>query len=275
MALILLFCVATFVLDIVCCAKSNGALRKMLVCKLIQQLCGATAIFLLMVRLKIRLFGKPQNWLYLIPCLIVAIDNFQFGAYFNGKMKLVYNQPADILLFGVYCLGVGVFEEALFRGIIFALLADLFPKNKKGFLLTYVVSSVVFGLVHIFNGFSVGVLLQMGYSILTGGLFAFCLIKTKNILCAAFVHGLYNFCGLLFGVFDPSQCTLGLGNGVVFDKATVITMAIISVFIAVFVLYKVITYTEQERIVLYEKLGIKGEKDGGITATAENEPMDQ
>ena len=259
-ALILVFCAATLSLDIVCCRYFNDTLHSTLLCKLIQQFCGATAVILLMLRLNVRLFKKPQKWLCLIPCLMIAIDNFQFGAFFNGKMQLVYRKPTDILLFGAYCLSVGLFEECLFRGVIFSLFACVFPQNKKGFLWTYVVSSVVFGAVHIFNGFTAGALLQAGYSILTGGLFAFCLIKTKNILCCAFVHGLYNFCGLLFGKFNPSQCVVGLGSGVVFDSATVITMTIISVLIGLFVLYKVFTYSDEERTDLYQKLGVKEEK---------------
>lgn len=212
-----------------------------------------------MGRLNVRLFGKPQKWLYLVPCLIVAIDNFQFSAYFHGEMTLVHDKPTDILLFGGYCLSVGLFEECIFRGVFFALLADAFPHNKKGFLWTYFLSSAIFGLTHIFNGFSVGTLLQMGYSVLTGGLFAFCLIKTKNVFCCAFVHGLYNFCGMLFSEFDAGKGFIGLGSGVVFDTGTVITMLIVSLLVGIFVLYKVMTYTERERAVLYEKLGVKSE----------------
>ena len=154
-------------------------------------------------------------------------------------------------------MAVGAFEECVFRGVIFSLLAGVFPQNKKGFLLTYVLSSVVFGLTHIMNGIS----WQIGYTILTGGLFAFCLIKTKNVFCAAFVHGLYNFCGLLFEYYNPELKTIGLGSGVVFDTGTVVTMIIVSVLVGVFILYKVITYSESERIDLYEKLGIKLKKE--------------
>ena len=254
-AVILLFCVVTLIFDFVCC-KNGNTLRKAALCKLIQQLCGAFAAILIMVRLNIRLFGKPRKWLYLIPCFIVAVDNFQFSAYFNEKMYLVYDKPTDIALFAAYCLSVGLFEECVFRGIVFSVLAGLFPQNKKGFLLTYVVSSVAFGIMHIFNGFSAGVFLQAGYSILTGGLFAFCLIKTHNVLCAALVHGVYNFCGLLFSAFDSTTCLIGLGSGVVFDTGTIITMLIISVLIGIFILYKLFTYTEEERCGLYQKLGI-------------------
>lgn len=252
-AIIIILMVCAAVLDFIKITYSRNPLHNRLIARIIQQSCGALAGTLILRRLNIRLFKKPQNCLYLIPCIIIAVDNFQFSAFFSGKMQLLYNKPIDFLLFFGYCMFIGLFEEIVFRGIIFSIIAGLFIKDRKGFLQTYVVSSLVFGLAHLFNGFSAGTLLQVGYTILTGGLFAFCLIKTKNILCCALVHGLYNFCGLLF---DAQQ---GLGNGVVFDVGTVITMATVSVAIGIFVLYHVWKYSDAERKELYFRLGIKEE----------------
>lgn len=245
--LIAFFCIITVLFDFLnITILSDGFRNKMLV-KIMQQGSGAIAAILLMIRLKIQLFGKPKAWLYLIPCLIIAVDNFQFSAYFNEKMALVRNGTIDFILFGGYCLLVGLFEECIFRGVIFSVIAGLCSKDKKGFLYTYVISSVVFGAAHLLNGISGAVLLQVGYTCLTGGLFAFCLIKTQNILCAAVIHGIYNFCGLLFDE---------MGMGVVFDVGTVLTMLIVSVAVGIFVLWKVWTYSEEERAMLYQKLGI-------------------
>ena len=186
--------------------------------------------------------------LYMIPCLLIAIDNFQFSSYFQGNMQLVHNKPIDFLLFGLYCLSVGLFEECIFRGVIFAVVAGLFSKDKKGLWWTYITSSVVFGIAHIFNGS----ILQVGYTILTGGLFAFALMKTKNIFCCAFVHALYNFGGLLFETADR----FGLGSGVVFDIGTVITMLVVCLTLGAFVLYSVFKYSAEEQKELYTKLGV-------------------
>lgn len=249
---IVVLCLASIVLDFIKIPYLKDNLRNALLSKVIQQSCGIGAAIFIMLRLQIKLFGKPTNLLYLIPCLIIAIDNFQFYAYFNGKMQLVNTHPLDFILFGGYCIAVGLFEECIFRGVVFSLLASWFPKNKKGFLWTYVISSVIFGFAHILNGFSLGTLIQVGYTILTGGLFAFCLIKTKNILLCAFIHAVYNFCGLLF----ETEARLGLGAGVVLDLGTSITMLVVSILVGIFVLYKVFTYTDKERIELYQKLGI-------------------
>lgn len=247
-AVILLLCGLTLVLDYLKINYVEDELRNKYLSKIIQQGCGGIAAILLMRRLNIRLFGKPQHMLYMIPCLLIAIDNFQFSSYFQGNMQLVHNEPIDFLLFGLYCLSVGLFEECIFRGVIFAVVAGLFSKDKKGLWLTYITSSVVFGIAHIFNGS----ILQVGYTILTGGLFAFALMKTKNIFCSAFVHALYNFGGLLFETAER----FGLGNGVVFDVGTVITMLVVCLTLGAFVLYSVFKYSAEEQKELYRKLGV-------------------
>lgn len=254
--IILVLCLATLALDFIKINYVENEFRNKFLSKIIQQGLGAVAAILLMRRLKIRLFGIPQKWLYLIPCLIVAIDNFQWVSFINGNMQLVHSEPMDFVFFGLYCLAIGTFEECIFRGVIFSVLAGIFSKDKIGLWKTYIASSVIFGAAHLFNGFSFGTLLQVGYTVLTGGLFAFTLLKTKNIFCCAVVHAIYNFGGLLFETADR----MGLGSGVVFDTGTVLTMLIVSVLIGCFVLYSVHKYTIEEQTELYQKLGVSMEK---------------
>ncbi len=248
-AVILLLCGCTLAMDFFPLSLLEDEFRNKLFCKIIQQSMGSAAGILLMITLNIRLFGKIHKPLYLIPCLLVAVDNFQWSAFFNGKMELVRAEFWDIALYTLSCLAVGLFEELIFRGVLFSVLASLFKKDRKGIWATYVLSSVIFGGAHLFNGFSLGTIVQVLYTVLTGGLFAFCLMKTKNILCCALVHGVYNFGGTLFD-------TRGLGSGVVFDIGTVITMLIVSVAVGLFVLYKIWKYSEEEREALYQKLGV-------------------
>ena len=143
---IVVLCLASIILDFVKIPYLKDGLRNGLLSKIIQQACGVAAAILIMVRLRIKLFGRPRKLLFLIPCLIIAIDNFQWASFFNGNMRLINTHPLDILLFIGYCMAVGLFEECIFRGVVFSLLASWFPKNKKGFLWTYVLSSVIFGL---------------------------------------------------------------------------------------------------------------------------------
>ena len=251
---IFVFCGVAVLFDFVKIQYSSDEFINRMIAKIVQQCCGSIAAIVLMVRLKIKLFGVPQGWLYFIPCLIIALDNFPLISYLNGNMQIVRNSALEVTLFAGYCLSVGLFEELIFRGVIFSVVAGYFNKNKNGFITTYIVSSVIFGGIHIFNiiaGAGVGAtVLQVGYSTLTGALFAFALIKMKNIFIPAFLHGLYNFCGLF--------CTKeGLGMGSFFDTGTIIMMAVISVLIGLFVLYSVLTYKEEDRVDLYKKLGIR------------------
>ena len=91
--------------------------------------------------------------------------------------------------------------------------------------------------------------LSPSFNELTGALFAFILIKTKNIMLCALTHGLYNFCGLLFSAEQ------GLGAGVVFDIPTALTMLIVSLIVFVIALIAFIKYKDEERIELYGRLG--------------------
>ena len=217
---------------------------------------GWLGVLLLLCRWNIKLLQKPYFSVSIIVGLIIAVNNFPFFSYFSGNMRFIRKELFDVVLFAFYCLSVGFLEEFLFRGLIFACLADIFPKNKKGLLQTFFVSSVLFGVSHLFNLFSgadVGAtFLQIGYSVLTGGLFAFVLIKTKNLFFPALLHAVYNFCGLLLS-------KQGLGGGVVFDVPTVMITAILAVLAGIYVLYGLFHIQEGERSVLYKRLGIKNE----------------
>ena len=254
--------IITFALDFVKIKFLTENLKNRLILKVVQQGCGGIAVILVLRLLNIRLFHKLNRvgLLYMIPCLIISIDNFQFSAYFNGKMELIHKDWMHIVLFASYCLLTGIFEEGIFRGILFAVVADFFPRNRKGLILTIISSSIVFGAAHIINGVSIQIL----YTMLTGAVFAFCLIKTRNILCCAMVHGVYNFCGLLLG----TENNLGLGTGVVFDIGTVMTMVVASIAMGLLILWSVFRHPENERELLYENLGVKSkvltQKEGKI-----------
>ena len=238
--------------------KTNRLIKSLL------PLCfGSPLAVWMMVRENSGLFKKPEKWLFLAPCLLVAVNNFPFCSFFAKKCGFVSAGTIVWLLFIVYCLLVGLFEECVFRGIVFPALAGRFSQDKKGVIKTFFLSSVVFGASHLLNlltGGGVGAtLLQVVYSTLIGGLCAFVLMKTKNILLCALVHSTYDICGLAL------DQTWGCGNGVVFDFPTAFMMAIVGVAVGVFVLYQVFTYSEEERSSLYQRLGF-GVKTGDFNA---------
>ena len=229
-----------------------------LICRIFPLIAGCLAVYLISTESSVQLFKKPQNLWCLLPAMAIAFNNFPWIAWFAGKMELIHTQPLHFVLFGAYCLLIGFFEEVLFRGIIFALILSAFEKTQKGLLWTYVLSSVDFGLIHLLNVLQSGgaAVLQAGYSILTGGLFAFVWIKTKNILFPALIHAVYNFCGLLY------TKDAGLGLGSVIDLPTGVMMAIIAVICGAFVLISVWKYPKSEREELYARLGVQTSEKG-------------
>lgn len=258
-AVIVLLCAAMAILSFTDITYTEAERRNAIIQATVPQLIGVFAVAGMLARGKTGLFKKPMKLAYLLPCLLVAVNNFPFCSYFAGKCELVHTEAADIFWFALYCLSVGVFEEFVFRGIVFPLFAGYFETNKIGLFKTFLFSSVTFGAVHLFNilaGAGIGpTILQVGYSTLIGGLCAFALMKTKNLVFPAITHAVYDFCGLLLST------DLGLGNGVYFDLPTGIMMAVVGVAVGIFVLYSVWKYPEEERAELYGRLGFGcGEK---------------
>ena len=249
-SVIVLLCAAMAVLDFVKIRYTSDAVNNELISDTVPLAVGSIAVIWLMIRGKTRLFGRPAHLLYLLPALLVAVNNFPFHSHFTGKTELLHTGVDNWILFALYCAFVGIFEECVFRGILFPLMAGSFSDDKKGLWKTFLFSSLAFGGMHLFNIFAGGgvgpSILQAGYSTLIGGLCAYVLMKTKNILLCALIHGGYDFAGLLL----PK-----LGGGAVFDWQTMAIMAVVGVAVGLFVLYAVWKYSDEERIELYEKLG--------------------
>ena len=222
---------------------------------------GAFVVVLYLLFAYKKIFRVHRNLIYLLPCLIVAINNFPLISFINGVCVFDGVGIAEILLFILYCLLIGVLEECFFRGIILVWLTEIFKKNKTGLVKSMILSSCVFGLAHLFNLFGgAGVadtLLQVLYSALIGGLCAFAFFKTNNILCAVLIHFIYNVCGLLF------NADIGLGTGVVYGTAAMIVTVIIGIAVGVFVVISLIRTKEEELYRFYDTVNIRFSKDDG------------
>ena len=180
-----------------------------------------------------------KAFLIFLPCMAVAVNNFPFITFFGGK-AYISSGLTEIALYAVLCLGVGFFEEMAFRGCIFTMLLQRRGKRQIDVFISIVLSSVIFGLVHLVNLFSgnVGaVILQVGYSFLIGGMCSVILVKTKNIWYCVILHAVYNFAG---GVVP--EC----GGGTIWDTPTVIWTAVVAVAVAAYVIYTLIKITPED-----------------------------
>lgn len=189
-------------------------------------------------------FLKP--FLIVLPALAISIYNFPFIAYFSGNA--VVTEPLEtVYMFALECLSVGFFEEVLFRGFLLVILLQVLPKTKRGIIGAIVLSSMIFGLIHLLNLFSganfFNTIMQVGYSFLTGALWSVVFLKTKNIWIGVVFHAVYNFSGLLFFRFG------NIINSA--DIITIITTIILSISVAIYMVRIIMNITTEEISELY------------------------
>ncbi|MBP5293580.1 MAG: CPBP family intramembrane metalloprotease [Clostridia bacterium] len=136
----------------------------------------------------------------ILPCVIV-LNNFPFEALIRGEGGL--NQPwYVIVVLALECLCIGFFEETAFRGFFMVMMLRKYHADKKQVCLVVLLSSILFGLVHLLNllegaGSFLSTIQQVGYSMLVGAMCAVVLLITGNIWYSVLLHGLFDFCGML------------------------------------------------------------------------------
>lgn len=164
--------------------------------------------------------------LVVLPALIIAVNNFPFVSYFKGDCAITAD-AGEMVMFAVWCIGVGLFEEVSFRGVILPLTLIFLKDKKRPVFFTVAVSSAIFSLSHLINLFSGnigGTIMQVGYTFLIGAMCGIVTVKTGNVFISAIVHITYNFCGMLI-----EHC----GKGVMWTSEQIICTAVVGVLIAV------------------------------------------
>ena len=217
--------------------------------------CGAVMFTLMLAYLgycTMNPFRRPfwRGILVSLPAFAIAVNNFPILSTLWGDAKLV-GEPLAVGLFALECLFVGIFEETAFRGVVFLYLLENRRADKRQIFKTVVLSSAIFGAIHLANVFAGGVgptLLQVGYSFLIGGMLSVVLLKTKNIWICAIIHAVYNFCGYLMPI---------LGEGKWWDLPTVIFTVILSLAVAAYTIVTLLKISPCELDDIYMK---KGEK---------------
>lgn len=179
-----------------------------------------------------------KNIVWCLPCFAVVIVNFPFSALMNGSAVI---ERIDLLwLFLLKCALIALSEELLFRGIMLGIFRDVFNGKRHTFIYCILLSSVVFALFHFFNiaeGASVSAtLLQVGYTFLTGIMFAAVTIKTKNIWGATVLHFIFDVGGLIVN-------DLGYGS---FQDGIFWTLTIVCAIICA--IHLIIYAVEQEKL---------------------------
>jgi len=211
---------------------SQDELTQTLCKSLISRLLGSLIFFSLSIFLSYRvLHAMPKSCiLVILPCLAVVINNLPILALIRNEAWLERWE-----LFGLFvadCLLIGVFEELAFRGTLFLAILEKHRGSTKQIFLTTLISSALFGLVHLANLLEgagvVATLMQVGYSFLIGGMCAIVLLKSRNILPCILLHAVFDFCGSLI----PT-----LGDGRIWNPPTIIVTAVLAVAVSVWMIY--------------------------------------
>lgn len=202
----------------------------------VTRLIGTLAFLPLMFRFGFRLNGltkvRPLSAILItVPAFLVVINNFPIIGLMTGNVRIV-KTGIYLVLYAVESLSIGLFEEIAFRGVLFPAFLENHRSSTKQIFLSAFVSSAAFGAIHLFNlmagaGFG-GVILQIGYSFLIGGMCSAVLLRTHNVWICVILHTLFDFGGFL---------TETLGEGIIWDTATVIITAVLGVLVFGHMLY--------------------------------------
>ena len=177
---------------------------------------------------------KPfwKGLLFAVPPFLVVVNNMPILSMIWGDAYLVHNAPVYLIWFAAECLAIGLFEELAFRGVIFLMFAEKRYTTRKGLFWSLILSSAVFGGVHLVNvlmGAGIGpTILQIGYSFLIGAMCSVVLLVTRNIWFCVLLHAVYDFSGNLV----PT-----LGGGTWWDVPTVIWTAILALITAAYLIW--------------------------------------
>lgn len=124
-----------------------------------------------------------------------------FIAFYIGLIPFD-RQPSVVKVFVegvIYYIGVAIIEELYVRGLLLNLIEKICAKRKNSTLIAVVLSSVIFGLGHIFGVLNQSLLVIVSKVVWTIGMgifFGMVYKKTHNLWLPIVIHFLINVCAL-------------------------------------------------------------------------------
>ena len=122
-------------------------------------------------------------------------------AFYIGLRPFNYNPTIwKVLIEGIiYYIGVAIVEELYVRGLLLNLIEKLCHKNKNNTMIAIILSSVIFGLGHIFGVLDQSILIiitKVVWTIAMGIYFGTIYKKTNNLWLPIILHFIINVCAL-------------------------------------------------------------------------------
>jgi membrane protease YdiL (CAAX protease family) len=140
--------------------------------------------------------GKAKGFLLGWVCIVIFTGNTVLNFMSIPYGSFVSPDPLHLIVVALHPFaGTGLFEEVLFRGLVLLVLLKVMEKNKKGMMSAVIISSVIFGLVHLVNltvADTLPVVIQVFSATGIGVFFAAMYLRTKTLVIPIILHGIVN-----------------------------------------------------------------------------------
>lgn len=161
----------------------------------------------------------------------------------SNYSQIASTSIAKLINLIIFCIFIGIAEEFLCRGWIQNEFLERYSESRKSVIMSIVLSSLVFGLMHISN---IGVqtvyetILQIINATALGVLLGSVYYKSKNIWTVIFLHAFYDFAIFLGEINLVKECTYNTPSfGVaVIDSIGILSVSLLWIFSAALVLRK-------------------------------------
>lgn len=163
----------------------------------------ALKIYKMKMKFGKKCLGKGIFWFGLVLC-IASLFNL-VGGYQKPEISFIQALPV-LMLFLVFSISVGLYEEIVFRGFIFSLFRKYFGESKKGIYLSVLLSALAFGCMHFVNlivypDLIITTIAQVISASFVGVLFAVIYYRTENLLPCIILHSVFDFAGYFWFCF--------------------------------------------------------------------------
>lgn len=151
--------------------------------------------------------------IFIYGILIVFVTVFQVVSNYQTPDLTLGKAMPIILLYLLFNLAIGLFEEVLCRGVLFNAFRKYYGESRKGIYLATFISSFVFGSLHLINlignsGIIVATIAQVIYATLFGVLFCVIYYRSGNLLSCIILHGVFDLTDVFWKCFSNNRMQL-------------------------------------------------------------------
>ena len=156
-------------------------------------------------------FSLKINKIYFYIPLLIYVFVFSGGFKIFREFNFSDTTINTFITYLLRVLSSAFLEEYLFRGLILGIFLFYYPKTKKGLLKSVIFSSLIFGIMHLVNLWTIkeetseNVLNQIYAASCIGIMYGATYLRTKSIVILGILHFLTNFFTLIKEISSVSN----------------------------------------------------------------------